>query len=128
MKIKSVMKASYFSLALLLVGFTAFSQTKRFSNPINDIPATLFTTTKSDTIVVSNIEMLGKTTSENLPTAYKVNLLSKSFNWSKDAWRAKSFKEMVLDIDTPDVCGRYLPTDVHIEVIQRVYLTSPNER
>lgn len=128
MKIKSVMKAYYFSLALLLMGFSAFSQTKRFSNPKNDIPATLFTIGKSDTIVVSNIEKLGKVPSENLPTAYKVNLLSKSFNWSKDAWRAQNFKEMVLDTDKQDFCGRYLSPDVHTEVIQCVYLTSPNER
>jgi len=122
------MKASYFSLALLLVVSSAFAQTKRFSNPKNDIPETLFTISKSDTIVVSNIEMLGKVPSENLPTAYKVNLLSKSFNWSKDALRAQNFKEMFLDTNKQDFCGRYLPPDVYTEVIQRVYLTTPNER
>ena len=128
MEINSVMGIkNFFSGIFLLATAMGFSQEKTFNNSKNEVPATLFTTTKSDTIVVSTIAMLAKMPSETLPAGYKVNILSESFNWAKDVRNAESFKNMAMD-RKQDGSGRDMPTDLHSEVIQRVYLNTPTDR
>lgn len=118
-----------FTLVILAITvLSAFSQTKStFKIPKEHITETLFTPTQTDTIVISSIEMLGKTEFEILPNAYKVNLLPRKYSWTKDVSRAESLKEMTLELRKQDCNGRDLPTNIHHEVIQRVYLIKPTE-
>lgn len=105
-----------------------FSQTKSiFNTPKQKISETLFTPTKTDTIIISSIEMLGKTKFQNLPDAYKVNLLPQDYSWTTDLRRVESLQNMALQLRKQDGNGRDLPTDIHQEVIQRVYLITPTQ-
>lgn len=125
MEIKSVMKTTYFSFLLSMLFSVAFSQTKptfRYYN--GSVTPTLFNVNKTEAIVVFSIEMLGKTTWEDYPNAYTINLLPKNFNWYRDAKRIESYKNMAFNEGKQDINGRDLPKDVHLEVIQGVYSKS----
>jgi hypothetical protein len=121
-------KNSFTLIFLIGTVLLGFSQTKSiFKSPKHTISETLYTVTQTDTIVISSIEMLGKTRFENLPDAYKINLLPQDYSWTRDVSRAESLKNMALESRKQDCNGRDLPTDVHQEVIQKVYLIKPTE-
>ena len=130
MEIKFVMKSKNIFTLVFFTGtvLLGFSQTKStFKSSKGNIPETLFTPTQTDTIVISSVEMLGKTKFENLPDAYKINLLPQDYSWTTDLRRAESLQNMALELRKQDGNGRDLPTDVHQEVIQRVYLITPTQ-
>ncbi|MDI1317643.1 hypothetical protein [Flavobacterium sp.] len=125
MKSKNIFTAFFLAGTVML----GFSQTKStFKRAKDNIPETLFTPTQTDTIVVSSIEMLGKLEYENFPDAYKINLLPQNYSWTNDASRAERLKDMASELRRQDCNGRDLPTNVHQEVIQKVYLIKPTER
>lgn len=125
MKSKNIFTLVFLAGTVIL----GFSQTKStFKSSKGNIPQTLFTSTKTDTIVIPSIEMLGKLELENLPNAYKINLLPQDYSWTKDVSRAESLKDMASELRKQDCNGRDLPTNVHQEVIQKVYLIKPTER
>ena len=122
MEIKSVMKTTYFTFLLLLFFSGAFSQTKpTFSDFKTKVNRSLFDKDNPATNVFYTFEMLGKTTWEDYPNAYTINLKPKHFSWYKDAKKLESYKNWFINNPKQDVCGRELPADVHSEVVQRIY-------
>ncbi len=128
MKIKLVMKTTYFSFLSFLLFSVTFSQTKSTFGYNNSVTPTLFDVDKNDSLAIFSIEMLGKTTWEDYPNAYSINLMPKNFSWSTDARRIESYKNMALNQGRQDVCGRDIPIDVHLLTIQGAYSKSPTYR
>lgn len=123
MEIKSTMKTAYLSFFVLFFS-VAFSQTQPSSGgQVTQVTPTLFDE-KSNPISVYTIEMLGKTSWDNYPNAYTINLMPKNFNWKWDARKIESYKNMY-SLPKYDGSGREIPKDVHSDVIQKAYFKSP---
>jgi hypothetical protein len=122
------MKASYFSLVLVMTFSICFSQSKPANyNFKNNLPSTLFVTTKIDSVKVSSSTMMSKLVSNNFYTNQKVNPLPTKFNWISEINKLESYKEMIINARR-DACGRDFPADVHYEVTQKAQLRNLSDR
>ncbi len=116
-------------IPLILISFltgtaVSYSQTKSlFIKPSEKIPMTLFDV-KVDSANIASIQILGKIAFKKFPNAYNTNVLPQRYSWTADLRKAESLNNMLRETRIQDDNGRDLPTNIHQEVIQRVYLSS----